>query len=150
MFRVFYGLLFFVWLLGGNDSYCRLYIYEFVNSTNGIVGILCRNAWFYLMRMKIKAQVKGYMLALLAGSFVGYCMILPWFHPVLLPNLTLGYHDCNLATPVHVETVCDWKCCKCCYEVTESDDNCCHGVQFVSLRNSNEWWKSILTFFPQS
>lgn len=77
--------------LGGkNDSYCRLYIYEFVNrKKNGIVGILCRNAWFYLLRMKIKAQVKGYMLALLAGSFVGYCMI--WFHPVLLPNLTLWY-----------------------------------------------------------
>lgn len=64
-----------VW--GENDSYCRLYIYEFVNSKkkNGIVGILCGNAWFYLLRMKIKAQVKGYMLALLAGSFVGYCMI---------------------------------------------------------------------------
>lgn len=60
---------------GGNDSYCRLYIYEFVNSRNGIWGNLCGNAWFYLLRMKIKAQVKGYMLALLAGSFVGYCMI---------------------------------------------------------------------------
>ncbi len=92
MFRVFYGLLFFCMIVWGeNDSYCRLYIYEFVNSKNGIVGILCRNAWFYLLRMKIKAQVKGYMLALLAGSFVGYCMILPWFHPVLLPNLTLWY-----------------------------------------------------------
>lgn len=78
-----------VW--GENDSYCRLYIYEFVNSKNGIVGILCGNAQFYLLRMKIKAQVKGYMLAVLAGSFVGYCMILLWFHPVLLPDLTLWY-----------------------------------------------------------
>lgn len=60
-----------VW--GENDSYCRLYIYEFVNSKNGIVGILCGNAWFYFLRTKIKAQVKGYTLALLAGSFVGYC-----------------------------------------------------------------------------
>lgn len=75
--------------LGGNDSYCRLYIYEFVNSRNGIVGILCGNAWFYSLRMKIKAQVKGYTLALLAGSFVGYCMVLLWFHPISLSNLTL-------------------------------------------------------------
>lgn len=65
----------FVWLFVGGkyNSFCRLYIHQYVNNTNGIVGILCGNAWFYQLRMKIKAQVKGYVLALLAGSFVGYC-----------------------------------------------------------------------------
>lgn len=63
---------FFVWLFGReNDSYCRLYIYEFVNSQNGIVGILCGNAWFYLLRMRIKAQVNSYMLALLYRQLGG-------------------------------------------------------------------------------
>lgn len=86
------GFFFFCMIVwGGNDSYCKLYIYEFVNSKNGIVGIVRTNAWFYWLRMKIKAQVKGYALALLAGSFVGYCMSLPWLHPLVLRDLTPWY-----------------------------------------------------------
>lgn len=57
--------------MGGNDSYCRLYIYEFVNSKKN-KKTKNENFWqlwvfygevptaqFYLLRMKIKVESKA-------------------------------------------------------------------------------------------